>query len=211
MIPRPMIRTDTYLPSILIVSNHFHILLMIIHFPIVFAARLVLFTMESLYIFNILFLILSPIILAGLLFVEAVIKAARKRRQGQQQHHQQSLFTRIFTDFRLMWRWAKFWVAIIVTIGVQALLILIFAKSNPYVRRNYFGGVAFFKLLLRSSTLTHISSSSASRSSAISPSPLPSHLTSRPPNQTMKRKYQLRSRRRLSSSSRTRSPGFFSC
>jgi hypothetical protein len=33
----------------------------------------------------------------------------------------------------LIWRWAKFWVAIIITVGVQAFLIFIFEASNPYV------------------------------------------------------------------------------
>ncbi|KXN85136.1 hypothetical protein AN958_11676 [Leucoagaricus sp. SymC.cos] len=99
-----------------------------------FAARLVLFSLDTLYIFNILFLILGPILLVGLFFIQAVIKASIRRHEENHYHQNRpSVFTRIFTDFRLMWRWAKFWVAILVTVGVQALLIFIFIKANPYV------------------------------------------------------------------------------
>jgi len=94
----------------------------------------VLFPLNSLYIFNILFLILGPILLTGLLFVQAVIQAANRRQQENQWAHGASLLTRVFTDFRLMWRWSKFWVAIIVTIGVQAFLVFTFIVANPYVR-----------------------------------------------------------------------------
>lgn len=102
---------------------------------VVFGSRLVHFSLESLYIFNILYLILGPLLLVGLLFVEAVIKASRRRHEEQSdhQHHRPPILTRIFTDFRLIWRWAKFWVAIIITVGVQAFLIFIFEASNPYV------------------------------------------------------------------------------
>lgn len=99
-----------------------------------FGSRLVHFTLDSLYIFNILYLILSPLLLIGLLFVEAVIKASQRHHEAQDhQHLRPFILTRIFTDFRLIWRWVKFWVAIIVTVGVQAFLIFIFVKSNPYV------------------------------------------------------------------------------
>ncbi len=154
-----------------------------LYFWAVFAARLVLFRLESLYIFNILFLILGPILLAGLYFIDAVIKAARKRREGSrhpEQHHP-SLLTRIFTDFRLIWRWAKFWVAIIVTTGVQALLILIFIKANPYVCPDLVKplhiGYQLINSRRRSSTLTRISSFSALLSSVSSRSHGPSRLT----------------------------------
>ncbi|EKM76026.1 hypothetical protein AGABI1DRAFT_122907 [Agaricus bisporus var. burnettii JB137-S8] len=99
-----------------------------------FGSRLVHFTLDSLYIFNILYLILSPLLLIGLLFVEAVIKASQRHHEAQDhQHLRPFILTRIFTDFRLIWRWVKFWVAIIVTVGVQAFLIFIFVKSNPYI------------------------------------------------------------------------------
>ncbi|KAJ3571738.1 hypothetical protein NP233_g3556 [Leucocoprinus birnbaumii] len=84
-----------------------------------FSVRLVLFPLNSLYIFNIIFLILGPILLIALLFIQAVIKAAQK---GHSEEH-----------YRLIWRWSKFWVAIIVTLAVQALLVLISVKANPYI------------------------------------------------------------------------------
>jgi len=85
------------------------------------------------YIFNILFLILGPILLIGLLFVQAVIQA-NKRPQEDRLAPGASLLTRVFTDFHLMWRWSKFWVAIIITIGIQAFLVFTFITANPYVR-----------------------------------------------------------------------------
>ncbi|KXN87577.1 hypothetical protein AN958_08458 [Leucoagaricus sp. SymC.cos] len=100
----------------------------------VFASRPVLFPLNTLYIFNILFLILGPTLLAGLFFIQAVINASTRRHEENHYHRNRpSVFTRIFTDFRLMWRWAKFWDAIFVTVGVRALLIFIFIKANPYV------------------------------------------------------------------------------
>jgi hypothetical protein len=94
----------------------------------------VLFPLNTLYIFNILFLVLGPILLIGLLFVQAVIKAVCRRPEEHPHHTGLGVFTRIFTDFRLIWRWAKFWVAIIVTVAFQAFLIFVFIKANPYVR-----------------------------------------------------------------------------
>jgi len=128
----------------------------------VFSSRLVLFPLNSLYIFNILFLILGPILLIGLLFVQAVIQAATRRLpQEDRSAHGASLLTRVFTDFHLMWRWSKLWVAIIITIGAQAFLVFTFITANPYVRLRW-SHPAPANDRLRSFILIHTSSFSVS-------------------------------------------------
>ena len=127
----------------------------------VFSSRLVLFPLNSLYIFNILSLILGPILLIGLMFVQAVIQAANRCPQEDRLAPGSSLLTRVFTDFHLMWRWSKFWVAIIITIGIQAFLVFTFITANPYVRLRW-SHFSPANDRLRSFILIHTSSFSVS-------------------------------------------------
>lgn len=133
-----------------------------------------LFPLNSLYIFNILFLILGPILLTGLLFVQAVIQAADGRLQEDRLAPGASLLTRVFTDFHLMWRWSKFWVAIIITIGVQAFLVFTFITASPYVRLQW-SHLAPANARLRSFILILTSSFSVSPPSVSFRSPGQSH------------------------------------
>lgn len=105
-----------------------------------FGAVLILFPLSALLTFNIVFVVIGPVILILLLACEMAIEQARRQRQNGSPHGSgENLLRKLWTwlvEFRWvsgLWRWAKFWVAVVVAIGLQALLIFGYLKLNPFV------------------------------------------------------------------------------
>ncbi|KXN87581.1 hypothetical protein AN958_08462 [Leucoagaricus sp. SymC.cos] len=68
-----------------------------------FALRLLLWPLDTLYIFDVVFIILVFILLAGLFFIQAVFKTSLGRcKKDHHYQHRPSVFTHIFMDLERM-------------------------------------------------------------------------------------------------------------
>jgi hypothetical protein len=97
--------------------------------------------MDTLLIVNVVLIIVGPVILIVLAIAEgAILHGRSQNRNGHVSQDNSSLLQQFWTWLiafgwlKGAWRWAKFWVAVLVTLGLQALLILAYLKFNPFVR-----------------------------------------------------------------------------
>lgn len=101
---------------------------------------MVLLPLHYLFVSNLLLLIVGPLILMVLLAVEAAIFRGGREIQNGQPPESGNLLQRFwnwligFGWLKGSWIWAKFWASVVVTIGLQALLVFGYLKVNPYVR-----------------------------------------------------------------------------
>ncbi|KAJ6531240.1 hypothetical protein B0H19DRAFT_1006053 [Mycena capillaripes] len=105
-----------------------------------FGRWLILLSMDSLLITNIVLLVVGPVILILLVVVEAAILHARSQNQnGHVPENNDNLLQQFwawlieFGWLKGAWRWAKFWVAVLVTLALQALLVFGYVKLNPFI------------------------------------------------------------------------------
>ncbi|KAJ6581062.1 hypothetical protein B0H19DRAFT_1017641 [Mycena capillaripes] len=105
-----------------------------------FGKWLILFSMASLLIANIVLLVVGPIILILLVVLNAA--AVHPHSQNQSVHASENTDTLPqqfwiwlieFGWLQGTWMWAKFWVAALVTLGLQALLMFGYIKLNPFI------------------------------------------------------------------------------
>lgn len=103
---------------------------------------LIVFPLDVLLTFNIVFLVIGPVVLILLIAFEAIIEHTRRQtaQNGTAHGSQDNIFSQAWIWFKefgwvkSLWRWAKFWAALGVAIGLQALLVLGYVKLNPFVR-----------------------------------------------------------------------------
>ncbi|KAJ7161515.1 hypothetical protein C8R43DRAFT_337223 [Mycena crocata] len=103
-----------------------------------FGVWLVLFPLDSLFVCNIVLLIVGPLVLILLVVADAAILHGRSQNQNGHVPSDNLLkqFWAWLIEFGWIkgaWRWAKFWVAVLVTAGFQALLVFAYMKLNPLI------------------------------------------------------------------------------
>ncbi|KAH7911326.1 hypothetical protein BJ138DRAFT_937247 [Hygrophoropsis aurantiaca] len=110
-----------------------------------FGAALISFSLESLFVANVVLLTVGPIVLLLLVYSESIIRATKKLRQRRHQPHananghsaHQSFWSKTWTLIKEVvngfWNWAKFWVALILGVGFQVLLVLGYVNLNPFI------------------------------------------------------------------------------
>ncbi|KAI3619598.1 peptidase family m28 family [Moniliophthora roreri] len=95
-----------------------------------FGSALLLFTLDSMFVFNIVTLVVGPIVLLLLLTLQVAV--SRKRtRSGQ---------WLVFSSTpmaRALWTSARYWFALIVVVGVQAGWVAGWVKLNPFMVHTY--------------------------------------------------------------------------
>ncbi len=108
---------------------------------IVFGVVMILFPLSAMITFNIVFLVIGPVILILVLAAEAAIQHNRRRyiQNGDAPGSSNSLWDHFWSWFiEFGWlkgflSWAKFWIALIATVGLQVLLVYGYLKVNPFV------------------------------------------------------------------------------
>ncbi|KAJ7461532.1 putative zinc metalloprotease [Mycena latifolia] len=105
-----------------------------------FNAWLVIFSLDSLLVANIVLLIVGPVFLILMVVADAAILHGRSQNQnGHVPEHRRTLLQQFWTWLielswlKATWIWAKFWVAVLVTLGFQALLMFGYLKLNPFI------------------------------------------------------------------------------
>jgi hypothetical protein len=96
-------------------------------------------------VINIVLLAAGPILLLILAYTKHVVVHGRLLRQlpstAQEDGSQESIWRRLWNSFKAMtwlgnlWIVGKFWVALLIGIGLQVLLVLSYVKLNPFVRK----------------------------------------------------------------------------
>ncbi|KAJ7766790.1 hypothetical protein B0H16DRAFT_1522499 [Mycena metata] len=105
-----------------------------------FGIWLVLLSMNTLFISNIVLVVVGPILLVTLTFIDAAIAYGRNQHQnGHVPENRDSLLQQFWSWFiefgwlKGIWSWAKFWIAVLVTLGLQAALMYGYAHLNPFI------------------------------------------------------------------------------
>ncbi|KIM63920.1 hypothetical protein SCLCIDRAFT_1213719 [Scleroderma citrinum Foug A] len=107
-----------------------------------FGSALVLFSLEGLFIMNVVLLTAGPITLLLLMYSQRIIKATkwiRQRRQeaanGGEVHEPWEIRALQILKCigKALWRSASFWVALLVSAGLQVALVALYVKINPFV------------------------------------------------------------------------------
>ncbi|KAF7337950.1 Peptide hydrolase [Mycena venus] len=105
-----------------------------------FGAWLVVLSMDSLLIANIVLLIVGPVILLVLVVADAAVLQSRSQnRNGHVSEYNNNLLQQFwawlisFSWLKGAWMWAKFWAAVLVTAGLQAVLMFGYLKLNPFI------------------------------------------------------------------------------
>ncbi|TFK71053.1 hypothetical protein BDN72DRAFT_958332 [Pluteus cervinus] len=120
-----------------------------------FGDSFVVFAMRSFFIFNIIMLIIGPIFLGFLMICVSIIHfGAREERRHREApsprtpdtphgypppQHEEGFFSRLWITMKennwasVLWRWSKFWVAIVFGAATQAGLIAGYIHFNPFI------------------------------------------------------------------------------
>ncbi|KAJ7172060.1 hypothetical protein C8R46DRAFT_1084697 [Mycena filopes] len=124
-----------------------------------FGIWLVLLSMNTLFISNVVLLVVGPILLLTLACFDAAIAYGRNQHQnGHVPEHRDSMLRQFWTWFvefgwlKSVWVWAKFWVAVLVTLGLQGVLMYGYAYLNPFIIHS-----APTLVVISSFTLTYLS------------------------------------------------------
>ena len=108
-----------------------------------FAAVLIVFPTRLLLTTNIVLLVAGPVLLLVLAFTKNYVMRNRLQELFPEISHEDrvrhSIWQRWWNSFKAMawlgdlWRMGKFWLALVVGIGLQILLVLGYVKLNPFV------------------------------------------------------------------------------
>jgi hypothetical protein len=107
-----------------------------------FGAIMILFTFQTLWIVNIVLLTVGPVILLMLVYFEHIIRVTSRIRSGYYRSlngdvHFENFMARAAADIKYFlkgfWVWSKFWTALLLGVGFQILLVVGYAKLNPFV------------------------------------------------------------------------------
>ncbi|KAF8921991.1 putative zinc metalloprotease [Mucidula mucida] len=128
-----------------------------------FGVVMILFPLSAMITFNIVFLVIGPVILILVLAAEAAIQHNRRRyiQNGDAPGSSNSLWDHFWSWFiEFGWlkgflSWAKFWIALIATVGLQVLLVYGYLKVNPFIAYSapYLAFLSFFSLAYLSMVL----------------------------------------------------------
>jgi len=108
----------------------------------VFGSALVLFSLEGLFIMNVVLLTAGPITLLLLMYSQRIIRATKWIRQGRQEvanggEAHEPWGVRALQIVKCigeaLWRSASFWIALLVSAGLQAAFVALYVKLNPFV------------------------------------------------------------------------------
>lgn len=107
----------------------------------VFGAAFIVFPLSALYIFNVVLLVIGPVLMTLLIAFEHILQYGRQQQHLNGDAHRDTggMWADAWTWFKElswlkgMWRWAKFWLAVVLTVGFQVLLVLGYVKLNPLV------------------------------------------------------------------------------
>jgi hypothetical protein len=90
--------------------------------------------------------VFGPLITILLVAIQSLIVYNRRHRQNGGADHDRSrgwrweLLKNWLTDLnwlKTVWRWAKFWLTLVLTVGLQVLLILGYVNLNPFVSHHF--------------------------------------------------------------------------
>ncbi|KAG0693423.1 hypothetical protein DFH29DRAFT_396814 [Suillus ampliporus] len=107
-----------------------------------FGTIMIVFTLQTLRIVNIVLLTVGPIVLLLLVYFEHIIRVTSRIRSGYYRAangdvHRESLMARTSTEIKYFlksfWVWSKFWIALLLGVGFQMFLVVGYAKLNPFV------------------------------------------------------------------------------
>ncbi|KAG1824010.1 hypothetical protein EV424DRAFT_1606366, partial [Suillus variegatus] len=107
----------------------------------IFGAVMIVFTFQTLQIVNIILLTVGPVILLMLVYFEHIIRVMSCIRSGYYRTangdtHRESFVARAsakITHFlKGFWVWSKFWIASLLGVGFQILLVVGYVKLNPF-------------------------------------------------------------------------------
>ncbi|KAJ7591069.1 putative zinc metalloprotease [Mycena floridula] len=115
-----------------------------------FGSFFVVLPLDSLMLANVLFLSLSPLVLILFLVCEAIIQRTRYQSQNGGYHpNSPNLLTRLWSwGTKSLWQFSKFWVALVITIGMQVLLGFGYMRLNPFIVYSSPYVVAYLSLVL---------------------------------------------------------------
>jgi hypothetical protein len=108
----------------------------------VFGMIMIVFTYQTLWIVNIVLLTVGPIVLLLLVYFEHIVRVTSRIRSGysrtatddvQRQNFVASAAATIKHSIKSFWVWSKFWTVLLLGIGFQLLLVVGYAKLNPFV------------------------------------------------------------------------------
>jgi hypothetical protein len=104
----------------------------------VFGRTLVLFSLRGLLAFNIALAVFGPAIMILLVAIQSLIVYNRRHRQNGVVPGTRQRLSEWFMDLswlKTIWKWTKFWLALVVTVGLQVLLVVGYVNLNPFVSR----------------------------------------------------------------------------
>jgi hypothetical protein len=96
--------------------------------------------LRGLLAFNIALAVFGPAIMILLLAIQSLIMYNRRQRQngvvGRMHHWARQRLWEWFKYLRwlkTLWKWTKFWLALVVTVGLQVVLVVGYVNLNPFV------------------------------------------------------------------------------
>ncbi|KAG1716468.1 hypothetical protein ID866_672 [Astraeus odoratus] len=108
-----------------------------------FGAALVLFSLNALFVMNVVLLTVGPIVLLLLVYSQHIVRIAKRFHWRHRAHvnggdaHEESLGERTLRILknigRAFWSSASFWVTLIISAGLQVILVISFVKLNPFI------------------------------------------------------------------------------
>ena len=109
----------------------------------VFGSTMIVFSLRALLAYNVALTVVGPIVMILLIAIQSLLVYNRLHGQNGVAHGPRRAWTwesfrEWFMDigwFKVVWKWSKFWLGLIISIGLQALLVLGYVKLNPLVRR----------------------------------------------------------------------------
>lgn len=108
----------------------------------VFGTIMIVFTLETLWIVNIVLLTVGPIILLLSIYFEHIVRVTSRIRSGYYRTPDDVVDRRSFAAYVVeavkysiegCWVWSKFWIALLLSVAFQLLLVIGYAKLNPFV------------------------------------------------------------------------------
>ena len=179
-------------------------------------AELVIFYLHDLLVYNVVSLIVGPITLIFFVVCEYVLRSERGRQPNGHPISRPSVleWLKQRSWLRALWRRSKFWIALVITIASQALLVWAYLAFNSFVRHYphpFHQRDCSDSLHYRRSTPPHISSFSPSFLWHTSLWSFPSHSHSLKPKALRPNILGLRGRNTHSSSRSTYSHGSYCC
>ena len=100
-----------------------------------------MFPLRALLAFDIALAVFGPAIVILLFAIQSLIAYNRRHRQNgaahtRMHHRTWNTMWNWFIDMgwlRSVWKWAKFWLAVVISVGLQVLLVVGYLNLNPYV------------------------------------------------------------------------------